>query len=134
MQNYFFKVWHKSAFCCKAKFLNVPKFLVDSKNNIDYKEDWYKQLCNDLVDCDLVVWDELSCSNMTDYEHQLIYNLLDSRISSGKSNIITGNLPPEDCEEKFGKRLSSRIFNDQIIEFKGRDRRGDKYGTATDFE
>ena len=62
---------------------------------------------------------------MSQFDYLNWLSILDQRILRGKSNIFTGNVNQEDLEAILGHKLISRIWSSsEIIEFKGRDRRG----------
>ena len=128
MHRYFDLIWHKSAFECKALFINVPRFIFQAKQNISRLNNKYMDLCELIPDVDLVIWDDLPCGTYTDFENQLILQYLDLRINSGKSNIITGNRNRQECSQFIGERITSRIFSDLSVEFKEKDKRGMKNG------
>lgn len=123
MYRYFDKIWHKSSFDCKAVFVNVQKFLYNCKRSISQNVDGFEELCNKISEADLVIWDDINCAKVTDYEHQILFQYVDDRISSGKANIFTGNQNMQNCEQLIGQRLTSRIFSDMIIQFKENDKR-----------
>lgn len=124
MYSYFGKIWHKSSFDCKALFVNTSKFLYNCKRSISQNVDGFEELCNKIADVDLVIWDDITCAKVTDYEHQILFQYIDDRICSGKSNIFTGNHNREDCIGIIGDRLTSRIFSDDTVEFVEGDKRG----------
>lgn len=132
MFNYFDKIWHSSAFNCKAVFVSCQKFIHDSKANINYSVKGYDELCYKIKNADLVIWDDLPCANFTDFEHQLLFNYIDSRINEGKANIYTGNENFDGCTTKMGAKLTSRVFSGISIELREKDKRGWDNGTATD--
>ena len=124
MYSYFDKIWHKSSFDCKALFVNTSKFLYNCKRSISQQVDGFEELCDLISEVDLVVWDDITCAKVTDYEHQILFQYIDDRICSGKANIFTGNHNREDCIGIIGDRLTSRIFSDDTVEFVEGDKRG----------
>lgn len=126
MWAYFDKIWHKSSFDCKAVFVNVQKFLYNCKRNISQDVKGFEELCNKIEKADLVIWDDLPCSRFTDYEHQILFQYIDDRITNGKSNIFTGNENIDGCRAKLGDKLTSRITSGYVVQFLDGDKRGDK--------
>ena len=124
MYSYFDKIWHKSSLDCKALFVNTSKFLYNCKRSISQQVDGFEELCNKIADVDLVIWDDVTCAKVTDYEHQILFQYIDDRICSGKANIFTGNHDREECVATIGDRLPSRIFSEYAIEFVEGDKRG----------
>lgn len=124
MYKYFDKIWHKSSFDCKAIFVNTSKFLYNCKRSISQNVEGFEELCNKIADADLVIWDDVTCAKVTDYEHQILFQYIDDRICMGKANIFTGNHNREECIDTIGDRLTSRIFSDYTVEFVEGDKRG----------
>ena len=127
IQDYINAIWYKSDLRCRALFINVPRFLLTLKDNITDKSDYIQHIKDNVLEADLVVWDEVGVKSLTTYEHENLYNLINARIDAGKSNIYTSNLYKEELEEKIGERLYSRIVNlSTEVEFIGIDKRGIK--------
>lgn len=127
IQAYFNSIWHKCDLSCKALFINVPRFLLALKDNIDTPSEYIAHIKKHILDVDLVVWDELGIKTATQFEHEHLLNLINTRIDYNKSNIYTSNLTSEELKDKLGERLYSRIVNlSDDIEFFGKDKRGIK--------
>ena len=125
MYSYFDKIWHKSCFDCKALFVSVPKFLYNCKRSISQDVKGFEELCNLISEVDLVIWDDIGEMKASDYEHQILFQYIDDRINSKKSNIYTSNKNKEQLEDVLGVRLASRIYNcSECIEFLEEDKRG----------
>lgn len=108
-------------------FISVPHFLLELKANISQKSDYIQSIEKDILDCDLVVWDDIGNKNGTEFEVSHLLSVLDTRINKGKSNIYTSNLSKEELHNVLGDRLYSRIYNySQVIELVGMDKRGIK--------
>lgn len=117
---YFDRVWPGNGFKVRGYFQHVPMLfntLKDFSNNHD-------ALKNTLENADLVVWDDIAASKLSDYDINQLLIYLDKRIIENKSNIFTGNLTSRDKLTKvLGSRLASRIWSSTVIELKGKDRR-----------
>ena len=125
MYSYFDKIWHKSCFDCKALFVSVPKFLYNCKRSISQDVKGFEELCNLISEVDLVIWDDIGEMKASDYEHQILFQYIDDRINSKKSNIYTSNKNKEQLEDVLGVRLASRIYNcSECLEFLEEDKRG----------
>lgn len=125
MYSYFDKIWHKSCFDCKALFVSVPKFLYNCKRSISQDVKGFEELCNLISEVDLVIWDDIGEMKASDYEHQILFQYIDDRINSKKSNIYTSNKNKGQLEDVLGVRLASRIYNcSECIEFVEEDKRG----------
>ncbi|MCL2756295.1 MAG: ATP-binding protein [Firmicutes bacterium] len=66
---------------------------------------------DDMIECDVLIIDDLGTEpvikNITD---EYLYNLINERYTRGKSFIITTNLDRDMMTERYGDRISSRVF------------------------
>ena len=125
IQSYFNSIWYKSDINCKALFIHVPTFLLNLKSNISVKSDYIEHIKENVLKCDLVVWDELGTKTSTEFEMENLLSIIDNRLTNGKSNIYTSNLDGNELQEKLGDRLYSRIINlSENIELLSFDKRG----------
>ena len=118
---YFDQIWAGNGFRVRGKFVHVPSLLLRLK---DFKNPSH-DLHNELETCDLVIWDDIASTELSNYDYSQLLRLIDCRMLSEKSNIFTGNIvDEEDLMEVVGERLASRIFNtSQIIILDGKDQR-----------
>ena len=58
----------------------------------------------------LLVIDDVSSKNLTDFEMNKLLMILDRRFNYYMPFILTTNIAPEDFKEVFGERISSRLF------------------------
>lgn len=119
---YFDEIWAGNGFRVRGMFVNVPTLLLQLKNFSHPLSEEYK---HNLMEADLVVWDEIASTSISTYDYGNLLMFLDYRFSAGKSNIFTSNATtPEDVEKSVGAKLTSRIWNcSEIVEFRGKDRR-----------
>lgn len=124
VQAYLNRIWPSSDLRCRALFINVPKFFLALKDNISEKNDYITQIKANVLDADLVVWDEVALKTLTQFEMENLLSLINNRLDCGKSNIYTSNISPNDLLNLVGDRLYSRIINmSEVIEFRGADKR-----------
>lgn len=122
---YIESVWYKKDMKPIVLFISVPKFLLELKANISNKSDYITHIMQNVLNCDLVIWDDIGSKNGTEFEVSHLLSLIDQRINSNKSNIYTSNLDSEELHQLLGDRLYSRIYNySHCIEFVGKDKRG----------
>lgn len=121
---YFDTVWAGNGFRCRGLFIHTPTFLAKLKN-FDVKDLDFEELKRKIVNVDLVVWDDIASTNLSNYDLSQLITYIDQRIFAEKANIYTGNIVEKSQLDKtLGARLSSRIYNaSEVIEFYGRDRR-----------
>ncbi len=62
-------------------------------------------------------------SRASDYEYDVFYDILDSRIGNMLPTVVSSNKPPEQLSGSFDKRIESRLQTFEAIEFTGKDRR-----------
>lgn len=122
MLKYFDNIWAGNGFKVRGLFVNVPTLLLQLKNFDNPLSEEYKK---QLMDVDLVVWDEIASTSISNYDYGNLLMFLDYRIASNKSNIFTSNIVTKsELEKNVGSKLASRVWNTStIVEFKGKDRR-----------
>lgn len=120
---YFDCIWAGNGFRVRGYFQHVPTLFNTLK---DFSKS-HEALKNTLATADIVVWDDIASTKLSDYDIQQLLIIIDSRVSEGLSNIYTGNITSHEALTKaVGDRLSSRIWNmSTLIEFKGKDRRAE---------
>ena len=124
-QTYINKIWHKTEIKCRVLYISVPKFFIMLKDNIREGNEYIYHIKNNVLDCDLVIWDDIGTKMGTEFEIENLLNIIDARISNNKSNIYTSNMSPAQLNERVGERLYSRIVNTAYnIELMGKDKRG----------
>lgn len=125
IQSYFNCIWYKCDLKCKALFINVPKFLIAIKENLNERSEYISHIMQNIHEADIVVWDDIATKAATTFEHETLLSLINSRLDKGKTNIYTSNLIPEQIYESLGDRLYSRIINmSHVIQLNGMDKRG----------
>lgn len=76
----------------------------------------------ELLETDLLIIDDLGVEFSTQFTVSCVYNIINSRILSGKPTIISTNLTPSELEDKYTQRITSRIIGSYIsLKFIGRD-------------
>lgn len=103
-------------------FVNTTDLLLKLK---DFNNPLPKKYLDNLENVDLVVFDDIAVSGVSQYDYTQLFNIINKRMMAEKSNIFTSNITEYDeLEELFGPRLASRIYtNSEIIELKGMDMR-----------
>lgn len=84
-----------------ATFINVPEFMNRIKSDIDNRN----ANMDKLVDIDLLVLDDVGSEKTTEWSNELLFELLDKR----SRTIVTTNLSNKELQERYGKRIASRI-------------------------
>ena len=80
-----------------------------------------------LLECDLLILDDLGTEFTTQFVTASMYNLINSRLLAAKPTIISTNLSMKDLNDKYTERFTSRIIGgyDRLV-FLGRDIRQQK--------
>lgn len=80
-----------------------------------------------ILNCDLLVIDDLGAEMATSFTKSVLYNLVNTRILTRKPTIINTNLSMKQIEERYTPRISSRLIgNYEGQKFIGRDIRQQK--------
>lgn len=91
-------------------------------NRGDQKLNYYKY--NLLFDADLLVIDDLGTEVANTFTNAEIFNIVNTRILSGKKTIISTNLTPKEISEIYTDRVFSRILDKFLpLKFYGKDLR-----------
>ena len=123
--SWFGSIWHSTDLECRGLFISLPKLVQAMKENISKPNEYFQYVSDHIIEADLVVWDEINYKEYTQYEQDFMLNIISQRVAIGKSNIYTTNYNLSAIEKRLGARLTSRIIGaSEIIEFKGKDKRG----------
>ena len=121
---YFNKIWARTEVKCRVLFISVPRFLLALKDNITAKSSYVEYIKENVLEADLVIWDDIAAKMGSEFELTHLLNIIDNRLALGKSNIYTSNLNRQQLYTALGERLTSRIANMSIdIELHGSDKR-----------
>lgn len=75
-----------------------------------------------MLDCDLMILDDLGTEMVTSISTSALYTLINSRLIAGKRMIISTNLTVEELQSKYSQQVSSRIIGEFLrLPFVGRD-------------
>jgi DNA replication protein DnaC len=123
-QAYFNKIWARTDIKCRVLFISVPRFLLALKDNITAKNAYVDHIKDNVLEADLVIWDDIAAKMGSEFELTHLLNIIDNRLALGKSNIYTSNLNKQQLSTALGERLTSRIANMSLdIELHGADKR-----------
>ncbi|MDD3039731.1 hypothetical protein [Bacteroides sp.] len=125
LQQYFNEIWAGNGFRVRGIFVNVPTFLFKIRDGISNSDHEFETLRARIVGVDVVIWDDIAATKLSDYDHANLLTYIDQRIFAGKANIYTGNLVDNSIFTALGNRLASRVYNEsRRIELVGIDKRG----------
>lgn len=68
-----------------------------------------------ILDCDLLIIDDLGAEFTTQFTVSALYNIVNSRELEGKPTIISTNLMLEQLTKAYGERIASRILSNYVM-------------------
>ena len=84
-----------------------------------------------MINCDLLVIDDLGAEFSNSFTQSLLYNLINTRLLSGLPTVINTNLTMAQIEERYTGRIASRLIGEYVTKkFCGVDIRQCKRGNA----
>ena len=90
-------------------------------------EDERETAVNRLLECDLLIFDDLGTEMSTSFSQSALYTLINTRLVSGKTTIISTNLTDSELERRYTKQIISRLMGDYLnLSFTGNDIRSIK--------
>lgn len=125
MLRYFDQIWAGNGFKTRGLFVHVPTLLLKIK---DFQNPLSEEFKSNLMNCDLIVWDDIATSTISNYDYSNLLMYIDSRMMMGKANIYTSNIVSvEDLQEKLSAKLADRIWTlSQVITLYGGNHREDE--------
>ena len=114
---------------CIAKELLDRGFLVIYKTSSDLIRDLKDISFNNnffledlLINCDLLIIDDLGAEQVTDFSTNELFNLINKKLLNNKKMIISTNLNLPDIEKTYTTRIYSRVVgNFKLLKFYGDD-------------
>ena len=83
-----------------------------------------QELRDKFLKMDVLFLDDMGLKDSaSDYEYDVFYDILDSRISNQLATVISSNKQPEQVAAGFDKRILSRLHLFKKFEFVGNDKR-----------
>jgi len=109
MNAYFKEVALKNNLRVRGKFVSVPEFLQNLKDDFDRDEKEMEKFKKHIKQADLVIWDDIGAEMPTKWAKEVLYNYINYRISNNLSQIYTSNKEVDQLEEMLGERIYSRM-------------------------
>lgn len=98
---------------------NIISRLEKEHFNYNFQEDVTEKY---LMECDLLILDDVGTEFQTNFSSSIIYNIINSRIMYKKPTIVSTNLSLKEVQSAYSKRLVSRIMgNFKRLFFLGSD-------------
>ena len=124
MSKYFSNIWNGNGTKCRGLFINVDEFLMAKRTQIKNQNQRLEEMEKLIPTVDLVIWDDIGVTRLKEYDHQILFPLINSRIQNNKANIFTSNVIDEELYNNIGGRLGNRILDTStIVEFTNKPQR-----------
>lgn len=90
-------------------YVSAPDILSRiEREHFSYEYSKEQETMQSLLDCDLLILDDLGTEFSTQFSSTAVYNLFNARINLGKPMIINTNLTPKELELNYSQRFLSR--------------------------
>lgn len=111
------KKGHNVVYVCAPDILSKLQ-----REHFDYNYKSESDTMNTLMNCDLLIIDDLGTEFTSPFSISTIYNIFNSRIQMGKPIIINTNLQLSEIEQIYSQRMVSRLIGHcDRLEFIGQD-------------
>ncbi len=115
-----YTVLYQTAF---KMFEIISNYKFKYSNDSDYNKEHYEMLFN----TDLLIIDDLGTESNNSFTKTELFNIINSRLITGKNTLISTNLSIENIGNHYTDRIVSRILNNYIgCKFYGKDLRWEK--------
>jgi DNA replication protein DnaC len=96
-------------------FQSVPELLrrIKSTFNKDNKES-EQQIMKALLECDLLVLDDIGAEKLSDWVQEVMFNIIDGRYRKGLPIFYTSNLKPLELSNQIGSRSYDRLVETSL--------------------
>jgi DNA replication protein DnaC len=109
----------------QSYFVYTPELLLEARQSISHKTNSFIEKQNIINNCPLVMFDDIACIPLKDYDLLILSTLIEARILRGLSNIYTTNLKEESLRSCLGERLYDRIIGlSEVVTFNSKSLRG----------
>jgi len=110
-----FSVVYDTAGSVFSKFENA-KFLRDEDREYAQAE---VRRC---LECDLLILDDLGTEMTTAFTISALYELINTRLVTGRKTIVSSNLTPDELRRRYSEQIMSRLEGEyQVLTFRGED-------------
>ena len=74
------------------------------------------------LECDLLIVDDLGTEMTTSFTVSALYELINTRLVTGKKTLISSNLPMHELQRRYSKQIMSRLEGEfEVLTFSGDD-------------
>lgn len=101
---------------------SVQSFMTQIEQEHFSREHTSNACRNMLIDCDLLILDDLGSEFSTSFTVSALYDIINSRIAVSKATVINTNLSLAEIEARYTERIVSRICGCfKLLRFDGKD-------------
>ena len=112
---------------CGVIYGSAPDLLAQIEKERFSRGDSAIQTLDLMLDCDLLILDDLGAEFATNFTAATIYQIMNSRLNKGLPTIISTNLSYQEMLKNYGERVSSRLIGSYVpLFFTGQDVRQQK--------
>lgn len=98
------------------------KKISDATFRCDGDDEAYDDMLEDIMTCDLLIIDDLGTELVNSFSSSELFNIINQRLNSSLSVILSTNLSIEDLTERYSERIVSRILGSyDVLKFFGDD-------------
>ncbi len=109
---------------CYGTSQNICEDLRTEMLSFEAKPNYTKEK---VLECDLLILDDLGTEIEGKYSVAVIYNIINTRVLSGKPTIISTNYEWDELLDKYDQRITSRLNGEYtVMQFFGKDIRNNK--------
>lgn len=106
----------------KVVIYQTSSNLIQILRTLRFEEADSKGQIDDFLNCDLLIIDDLGTEPNTPYSQSELFNIINTRILTGKKILMSTNYPLEDLLANYPERITSRILGHfTVSKFYGED-------------
>lgn len=104
-------------------YVSAPDILSKlEKEHFSYSYSQEQEIMQSLINCDLLILDDLGTEFATNFTNSAVYNIFNTRVNMGKPIIINTNLSGKELSDNYTSRFSSRVMSAcSMLNFIGTD-------------
>lgn len=106
----------------KIVIYQTSSYLIEMIRKLKFDENSNSEMLEDIMECDLLIIDDLGTEPVTTFSHTELFNIINTRQLRGKHMIISTNYSLNELLSIYPERISSRILgNFKMFKFFGAD-------------
>ncbi len=103
-------------------YISAPSLFIKLEKERFSKDGNYSELLDRVIECDLLIIDDLGAEMRTQFTISALYQIVNERLNARKPMMINTNLSVEEIDSCYEERIASRIYgNFSAYQFVGKD-------------